>query len=66
MHALRTDRLVEASHLPFEERLTISVRRRISAEDVPPVGDELSADCAIMQSKIVNIDFQNSCCEYVL
>ena len=46
MHTLSSDRLVEASHLPFEERLTISVRRRISAEDVPPVGDELSADCA--------------------
>ena len=46
MHALRTDRLVEASHLPFEERLAISVRRRISAKDVPSVGDELSADCA--------------------
>ena len=46
VHTLRTDRLVEASHLPFEECLTISVRRRISAEDVPPVGDELSADCA--------------------
>ena len=44
VHALRADRLVEASHLPFEERLAISVRRRISAEDVPPVGDELSAD----------------------
>ena len=27
VHALRTYRLVEASHLPFEERLTISVRR---------------------------------------
>ena len=46
VHALRTARLVEASHLPFEERLAISVRRGISAEDVPPVGDELPADCA--------------------
>ena len=46
VHALRTNRLVEASHLPFEERLAISVRRRISAKDVPSVGDELSADCA--------------------
>ena len=46
VHALRTNRLVEASHLPFEERLAISVRRRISAKDVPPVGDELPPDCA--------------------
>lgn len=46
VHALRTDRLVEASHLSLEKRLAVAVRGRVSPENVPPVGDELSADCA--------------------
>ena len=38
VHALRADRLMEASHLALEERLAVAVWRRIATEDVPAVG----------------------------
>ena len=46
VHALRTDRLVEASHLSLDKRLAVAVRGRVSPENVPAVGDEFPADCA--------------------
>ena len=46
VHALRSNLLVECAHLPLEERLAVTVRRRIAPHDVPSVGDELPPDCA--------------------
>ena len=46
VHALCTDLQVERAHLALEERLAVAVRRRIAAEDVPAVGEELPADRA--------------------
>ena len=46
VHALGSDRLVEAAHLALEEGFTVAVWRRITTEDVPAVGDEFPSDRA--------------------
>ena len=46
MHALGSDRLVEAAHLSLEECLAVAVRGRIASENVPAIGDEFPSDRA--------------------